>query len=455
MSTESDNHEQAGQQASGSPEHSWSFDPIEDAIAAIARGEMVVVADDEDRENEGDLIVAADAVTPEQLAFIVRHTSGLICVGLTDQRTEELRLPLMVPPIANNEALGTAFTVSVDFAHGTTTGISAADRATTLRALSDPSSRPEDFNRPGHIFPLRARPGGVLKRAGHTEASVDLCRLAGRFPAGALCEIVLDDGQMARGPDLYAFARANGLVICSIADLIRYRRKTEKLVERVADARLPTAFGEYRCLAFNSFVDGETHLALVFGDVAGAEDVLVRVHSECLTGDVFASVKCDCGDQLHEAMRRIAEAGKGVVVYLRGHEGRGIGIGHKLRAYELQDLGLDTVDANLKLGLPVDNREYGIGAQILADVGLTSIKLMTNNPDKYLGVDGFGLSITSRESLHVPTHPESMSYMETKRERMGHLIPKPGQSPAATAAVLMSESPEVFTATTPSSEEHQ
>jgi 3,4-dihydroxy 2-butanone 4-phosphate synthase / GTP cyclohydrolase II len=402
---------------------SWQFDPIEDAIAAIARGEMVVVADDEDRENEGDLIVAADAVTPQQLAFIVRHTSGLICVGLTDQRTEELRLPLMVPPVANTEALGTAFTVSVDLAEGTTTGISAADRAATLRALTDPAARPEDFNRPGHIFPLRARPGGVLKRAGHTEASVDLCRLAGRYPAGVLCEIVRDDGQMARGGELYEFAKANDLVICSIADLIRYRRQTEKLVERVADARLPTEVGEFRCVAFSSFVDGETHLALVHGDVAGAEDVLVRVHSECLTGDVFGSVKCDCGDQLREAMRRIVEEGRGVVVYLRGHEGRGIGIGHKLRAYELQDLGLDTVDANLRLGLPVDNREYGIGAQILADVGLTSIRLMTNNPDKYLGVDGFGLRITGREPLHVPAHPEAAGYLQTKRERMGHFLP--------------------------------
>lgn len=409
--------------STASGEEPWAFDPVEDAIAAIARGEMVVVADDEDRENEGDLILAADAVTPEQLAFVVRHTSGLICVGITDQRAEELRLPLMVPPVANTEALGTAFTVSIDLAQGTTTGISATDRAATLRALTEEGTRPEDFNRPGHIFPLRARPGGVLKRAGHTEASVDLCRLAGRYPAGVLCEIVHDDGRMRRGRELYEFAREHGLVICSIADLIRYRRRTEKLVERVADARLPTEFGEFRCVAFASFTDGETHLALVYGDVQGASDVLVRVHSECLTGDVFASRKCDCGLQLHEAMRRIAEEGRGVVVYLRGHEGRGIGIGHKLRAYELQDLGMDTVDANLKLGLPIDNREYGIGAQILADVGLTSIRLMTNNPDKYLGVDGFGLRITGREPLHVPTHPEAEQYIRTKRERMGHLIP--------------------------------
>ncbi len=400
------------------------FDPIPDAIAAIARGEIVVVADDEDRENEGDLIMAADAVTEERLAFFVRHTSGVVCVGLTPERCDELRLPLMVPPGGNTEAQGTAFTVSVDLRDGTTTGISAADRTATLRALADPDVDATAFNRPGHIFPLRSRPGGVLKRAGHTEAAVDLARLAGRRPAGALCEVVRDDGAMARVPDLRRFADEHGLLLVSIADLIRYRRRTEKLVTRTADARVPTEWGDFRCHAYESRVDGDdTHLAFVRGEVDGEADVLVRVHSECITGDVFASVKCDCGAQLHEAMRRIAEEGRGVVVYLRGHEGRGIGITHKLRAYDLQEAGADTLDANLQLGLPVDSREYGVGAQILVDLGLSTIRLLTNNPAKYGGIDGFGLSITERVPLHVPVHPEARRYLETKRIRMGHLFP--------------------------------
>jgi 3,4-dihydroxy 2-butanone 4-phosphate synthase/GTP cyclohydrolase II len=399
------------------------FDPIDAAIAAIARGEIVVVADDEDRENEGDLIMAADLATEEQIAFFVRHTSGVICVGITGERCDELHLPLMVPASGNTEVQGTAFTVTVDLAEGTSTGISAADRARTLRALADPTVGPGAFNRPGHIFPLRARPGGTLKRAGHTEASVDLARLAGRAPVGVLCEVVLDSGGMARVPDLRAFADEHGLLLVSIADLIRYRRRNEKLVTRTAAARVPTQWGEFRCVSFDSSVDGVTHLAFVMGDVTGRDDVMVRVHSECLTGDVFASVRCDCGEQLHEAMRRIAEEGLGVVVYLRGHEGRGIGITHKLHAYELQDAGADTVDANLRLGLPVDSREYGIGAQILADLGLTTIRLMTNNPAKYGGLDGYGLTITERVPLHVPVHPEAERYLETKRLRMGHTLP--------------------------------
>ena len=404
------------------------FDSIEDAIAAIARCEIVVVADDEDRENEGDLIMAADAATEDRIAFFVRHTSGVICVGLTNERCDELNLALMVPSGANQEAQGTAFTVSVDLKAGTSTGISAGDRARALRSLADPMIGPTAFNRPGHIFPLRARPGGVLKRAGHTEAAVDLARLAGRSPAGVLCEVVLDTGAMARVPELRAFADRHGLLLVSIADLIRHRRRTEKLIIRTAAARLPTQWGEFRCYAFQSLVDGgDTHLALVKGDVAGRADVLVRVHSECVTGDVFASVKCDCGAQLDEAMRRVDDAGHGVVVYLRGHEGRGIGITHKLHAYELQDAGLDTVDANLELGLPVDSREYGIGAQILADLGLTSVRLMTNNPAKYGGLEGFGLTITERVPLHVPIHAEAQRYVDTKRQRLGHLIPtKPG-----------------------------
>jgi 3,4-dihydroxy 2-butanone 4-phosphate synthase / GTP cyclohydrolase II len=400
------------------------FDPIDDAIAAIGRGEIVVVADDEDRENEGDLIMAADLVTEERLAFFVRHTSGVICVGLTGERCDDLHLPLMVPPAGNTESMGTAFTVTVDVADGTTTGISAADRTRTLRALADPTIGSAAFNRPGHIFPLRARPGGTLKRAGHTEAAVDLARLAGRSPAGVLCEVVVDSGAMARVPDLRTFADEHGLLLVSIADLIRYRRRTEKLVRRSASARVPTEWGEFRCYSFESTLDpGDTHLAFVKGDVAGRPDVLVRVHSECITGDVFGSVKCDCGEQLHEAMRQIDAEGAGVVVYLRGHEGRGIGITHKLRAYELQDAGVDTIDANVQLGLPIDSREYGVGAQILADLGLGTIRLLTNNPAKYGGLDGYGLTITERVPIHVPVHPEAAQYLATKRDRMGHLIP--------------------------------
>jgi 3,4-dihydroxy 2-butanone 4-phosphate synthase/GTP cyclohydrolase II len=399
------------------------FDPIEDAIAAIARGEIVVVADDEDRENEGDLIMAADAATPGTIAFFVRHTSGVICVGLTGERCDELDLRAMVTASEHSESHGTAFTVSVDLADGTTTGISASDRAATLRALADPGVTATDFNRPGHIFPLRARPGGVLKRPGHTEASVDLARLAGRAPAGVLCELVLDTGDMARAADLRRFADEHGLVFVTIADLVRYRRRHEKLVGRSADARVPTTWGDFRCHAFESTLDGETHLAFVCGEIDGDEPVLVRVHSECLTGDVFGSVKCDCGPQLHESMRLIAEVGRGVVVYLRGHEGRGIGISHKLRAYELQEKGLDTVDANLELGLPVDDREYGIGAQILAELGVGRLRLLTNNPAKYRGLEGFGLTITERVPLHLDVHPEAEHYLRTKRDRMGHLLP--------------------------------
>jgi len=418
------------------------FDPIEDAIAAIARGEIVVVADDEDRENEGDLIMAADAATPEKIAFFVRHTSGVICVGLTGERCAELDLPLMVQSSANNEAQGTAFTVTVDLREGTSTGISASDRARTLRALADQSVGAAAFNRPGHIFPLRARPGGVLKRAGHTEASVDLARLAGRAPAGVLCEVVLDSGSMARVPDLRAFADEHGLLLVSIADLIRFRRRNEKLITRTSAARLPTEWGEFRCYAFDATIDaGPTHLAFVKGDVAGKENVLVRVHSECLTGDVFASVKCDCRAQLHESMRRVAEAECGVVLYLRGHEGRGIGISHKLRAYELQDRGVDTVDANLELGLPVDSREYGIGAQILADLGVTTIRLLTNNPSKYGGLEGFGLEITERIPIHVPVHPEAQRYLQTKRDRMGHDLPADGEFVAALTPSVNQEIP--------------
>jgi len=397
------------------------FSAVEEAIAAVGRGEIVVVVDDEDRENEGDLIMAADAVTPEKIAFFLAHTSGLICVPLTPERVEQLDLPLMVT--ANTEVQRTAFTVSVDYRHDTTTGISAADRAATIKALVDPHTRPMDLNRPGHIFPLRYRPGGVLKRAGHTEAAVDLARAAGMSPAGVLCEVVSEDkATMARLPELETFAERHGLCLISIADLIRYRRHKDKLVRRIADARIPTDFGEFTVYAYESVLDGEHHVALVRGDIHDQPSTLVRVHSECLTGDVFGSLRCDCGPQLHGAMGAISENGSGVLVYLRGHEGRGIGLAHKLRAYSLQEEGYDTVDANLELGLPADSREYGIGAQILVDLGVTKMRLMTNNPTKYGGLEGFGLDIVERVNIQPVPTPENIEYLRTKRERMGHLL---------------------------------
>ena len=397
------------------------FADIEKAIAAIARGEIVVVVDDEDRENEGDLIMAAEYATPENIAFFLSHTSGVICMPMTGDRLDELELPLMVT--ANTEANRTAFTVSVDVRHGTTTGISAADRAATIQALIDPGTRPDDLAKPGHIFPLRYREGGVLKRAGHTEAAVDLARMAGLYPSGVLCEVVnADKTDMARLPELEQFCAEHDLLLISIADLVHYRRQREKLIKRVAEARIPTQWGDFVCYAYESLLDGEEHLAIVKGAVQGEDNVLVRVHSECLTGDVFGSLRCDCGPQLDAAVRRIAEEGLGVVVYLRGHEGRGIGITHKLRAYNLQEQGHDTVDANLELGLPVDSREYGIGAQILVDLGITTMRLMTNSPAKFGGLTGFGLDIVERVPLESMPNPENISYLRTKRERLGHLL---------------------------------
>jgi 3,4-dihydroxy 2-butanone 4-phosphate synthase/GTP cyclohydrolase II len=394
---------------------------IEEAITQLRGGGMVVVVDDEDRENEGDLIMAAEDVTAEHMAFFLEHTSGVFCVPLESERADQLQLPLMV--VANTEAQRTAFTVSVDFRHGTSTGISARDRAATVRALIDPETRANDLNRPGHIFPLRYRTGGVLKRAGHTEATVDLCRLAGKFPGGVLCEIVTSDKSgMARLPELEEFAATHGLPLVSIADLIRYRRQHEKLVRRVAEASLPTEHGLFQAFVFESVLDGEQHLALVYGDIANTKDVLVRVHSECLTGDVMGSMRCDCGPQLHTALAKIAAEGAGVVVYLRGHEGRGIGLGHKIRAYALQEEGSDTVDANIELGLPVDSREYGIGAQILVDLGVTSMRIMTNNPSKYGGLEGFGLNIAERVAIESLPTEFNIGYLRTKRERMGHLL---------------------------------
>ncbi len=396
------------------------FTDIEHAIAAVRRGELVVVVDDADRENEGDLIMAAERVTAERMAFMIRHTSGVICMPVEGARLDELSLPLMV---ANNtESQRTAFTVSVDARHGTTTGISAPDRATTVKALLDPRTRAEDLARPGHIFPLRYREGGVLKRAGHTEAAVDLARLAGCYPAGVLAEVVNDDGTMARLPALQAFAAEHGLQVISIADLIRYRRVREKLVRRVSEARIPTRHGEFTAYVYESLLDGTEHLAFVRGEVAGAPDVLVRVHSECLTGDVFGSLRCDCGVQLDVALEAVAAADRGVVVYLRGHEGRGIGLGHKMRAYSLQDQGRDTVEANVELGFPADSREYGIGSQILVDLGITTMRLMTNNPAKYGGLEGYGLEIVERVPLRIEPNDENISYLRTKQDKLGHFL---------------------------------
>jgi len=395
---------------------------IDDALKVVADGGIVLVVDDEDRENEGDLIMAAEAATPEAIAFFLRHTSGFICVSLTEGRADELDLPPMVAD--NREAQGTAFTVTVDLAAGITTGISAADRAATIARLAAPHAQPADFVRPGHVLPLRSRDGGVLKRAGHTEAASDLARMAGLQPAGVLCEVVSEDRlDMARGPELAQLATRHQLPMVSVADIVRYRLRTERLVEHVAEARVPTAHGEFSCHAWRSTVDGTDHLAFVHGDVAGPDPVLVRVHSECVTGDVFGSSRCDCGTQLDDAMRAIAEHGRGVVVYLRGHEGRGIGITHKLMAYNLQDRGRDTVDANLDLDLPVDTREYGIGAQILLELGVERLQLMTNNPAKFSGLSGYGLEIMERIALPVRPTAENISYLETKRGRLGHLLP--------------------------------
>ena len=394
---------------------------IEEAVEQLRRGGMIVVVDDEDRENEGDSIMAAEDVTADSMAFFLEYTSGLFCVPLESSRADELDLPLMV--VANTEAQRTAFTVTVDYRHGTSSGISAGDRAATVRALIDPATLPTDLNRPGHVFPLRYRPGGVLKRAGHTEATVDLCRMAGKYPSGVLCEIVTKDkSDMARMPELEVFAAEHGLPLVTIADLIRYRRQHEKLVRRVAEATLPTEHGTFQAVVFESVLDGEQHMAMVYGDISEVENVLVRVHSECLTGDALGSLRCDCGPQLQTALAKVAAEGAGVVVYLRGHEGRGIGLGHKIRAYALQEDGRDTVDANLELGLPVDSREYGIGAQILVDLGITSMRLMTNNPTKYGGLVGFGLNIVERVSLESRPTPFNIEYLRTKRERMGHLL---------------------------------
>lgn len=396
------------------------LDSVENAVAEIKRGRPVIVIDDEDRENEGDLIFAAELVTPDLVAFMVRYTSGYICVPITEAEADRLELPPM--SAINQDRRGTAYTVTVDAREGVTTGVSASDRARTIALLADPDTTAADLSRPGHIVPLRARDGGVLRRPGHTEAAVDLAVMAGLKPAGVVCEVVSEKNpsEMARGEELREFADQHELAMISIADLVSYRRRTEKLVERVVEARLPTHHGTFRAFGFRSLVDERQHLAMVMGDIGDGESVLTRVHSECLTGDVLGSVRCDCGAQLDAAMAMVADEGRGVVLYIRGHEGRGIGLLHKLSAYVLQDDGLDTVDANVHLGLPVDARDYGVGAQILYDLGVRSMRLMTNNPTKRAGIEGYGLSILEQIPIVIPPNAENARYLRTKAERMGH-----------------------------------
>jgi len=396
------------------------FSAIEDGIAEMAAGRMLIVVDDEDRENEGDLVMAAELVTPEDVNFMARYGRGLICMPLTGERMDALGIPPMADE--NTSEQGTAFHCSIGAKGKITTGISAHDRAVTIRTAIAEDTQPEDISMPGHVFPLRARPGGVLERAGHTEAAVDLARLAGLTPAGVICEIMNEDGTMARRPQLEEFASAHGLKMITVADLIRYRRRTERLVVRESEVDLPTRFGEFTGYGFRSLVDDRTHMALVVGEVEGHEDVLVRVHSECLTGDVFHSLRCDCGAQLEEAMRRVQAEGRGVILYIVGHEGRGIGLANKLRAYELQEEGADTVEANEALGFSADLRDYGIGAQILADLGLHSIRLMTNNPRKIVGLEGYGLKITEQVPLEVESCEANIRYLRTKRDKLSHTL---------------------------------
>jgi len=396
------------------------FASIDDAIKDIREGRIIIVVDDEGRENEGDLVMAAEMVTPDAINFMATHGRGLICMPMSGERLDELRIPPMTSD--NTSEQGTAFHVSIGARGRITTGISAADRAATVAAVVDSSTRPEDIEQPGHVFPLRAKAGGVLERAGHTEASVDLARLAGLYPGGVICEIMNADGTMARRPELEVFAREHGLNMITVAELIRYRRRTEKLVELTSTVQMPTRFGYFTGYGYTSMVDGATHLALVVGDVRDHENVLVRVHSECLTGDVFHSARCDCGDQLEEAMRRIQSEGSGVILYIVGHEGRGIGLANKLKAYELQEHGRDTVEANVDLGFEPDLRDYGIGAQILADLGLTSMRLLTNNPTKIVGLEGYGLTVSEMVGLEIPPCSTNLEYLKTKRDKMDHRL---------------------------------
>jgi 3,4-dihydroxy 2-butanone 4-phosphate synthase/GTP cyclohydrolase II len=395
------------------------FNTIEEVITELRRGRLVIVVDDADRENEGDLVLAAQHATPAAVNFMAKHGRGLICVPTTAERLQQLGIERMV--VQNREVFRTDFQVSVDAARGITTGISAADRARTIQTMADPTATPADLVQPGHIFPLRAKAGGVLQRAGHTEAAVDLVRLAGCRPIGVICEIMSDDGSMARLPELVRFARRHRLRICTIEALIKYRQARERLVERVESVRLPTEYGDFDLLLYRSKLDGQHHLALVKGEVAGKENVLVRVHSECLTGDVFRSRRCDCGPQLHQAMRQVSEAGFGVIVYMR-QEGRGIGLAPKIKAYKLQEQGYDTVEANRQLGYGMDLREYGLGAQILVDLGLRTIRLLTNNPRKIVGLEGYGLEIVEQVPIRIPPNPHNARYLRVKREKLGHLL---------------------------------
>jgi 3,4-dihydroxy 2-butanone 4-phosphate synthase/GTP cyclohydrolase II len=396
-----------------------AFATIDEAIAAVAAGRMVIVVDDEDRENEGDLTMAASQVTPDAINFMAKHGRGLICLAMMPERLNQLDIPLERSEHAPQR--DTAFCVSIDARDGTSTGISAADRARTILVAISPDSRPRDLARPGHVFPLRARTGGVLVRAGHTEAAVDLARIAGLESAGVICEIMNEDGTMARVPELTKFARKHGLAMITIADLIQYRLRNERLVRRVATAELPTEHGAFRIVAYENLIDGETHVALVRGEISDGRDVLVRVHSKCLTGDVFHSARCDCGPQLDTAMERIAEEGRGVLLYLN-QEGRGIGLGNKIRAYELQDQGLDTVEANERLGFKADQRDYGIGAQILSDLGVKTMRLLTNNPRKFVGLQGYGLAVSEAVPLEIPASDSTRRYLKTKKDKLGHKL---------------------------------
>lgn len=396
---------------------------VEEAIEEFRAGRPIIIVDNEDRENEGDVCIAAEFCTPDAINFMAKHARGLICVAMTADRLDELELPLMTG--ANTSPLGTAFTVSVEARHGVTTGISAQDRARTVQVLIDPKAGPHDLTHPGHTFPLRARDGGVLVRAGQTEASVDLARLAGLYPAAVICEVMSADGTMARMPELKRFARTHKMKVLTTDALIAYRVRTERLVERVTESELPTRFGQFKAIGYRTMIDTKEHVALVMGDLSTDEPVLVRVHDQCVTGDVFGSLRCDCGEQLEQAMRRVAEAGRGAIVYM-DQEGRGIGLHNKIRAYNLQDTGLDTVEANVALGLPVDSREYGIGMQILLDLGVRQLRLMTNNPTKRSGLEGFGLEVVERVPLEVTPNPHNVRYLKTKREKMGHLLASDG-----------------------------
>jgi 3,4-dihydroxy 2-butanone 4-phosphate synthase/GTP cyclohydrolase II len=397
----------------------FRFDTIEEAVADIAAGRMVILVDDEDRENEGDLCMAAEKVTAEAINFMTKHGRGLICLSLTPERVEELKLRMMTE--VNTSSFGTAFTVSIEAKRGVTTGISAHDRAVTIKAAIDKKTKPEDLAKPGHVFPLRAKPGGVLQRAGQTEGSVDLARLAGLYAAGVICEVMSEDGTMARVPELFDVAARHGLKIVTVKDLINYRMSTERLVKRLAEVKLPTEFGEFRAIAYNNAVDDNVHIALVKGIINADENTLVRVHSECLTGDVFGSRRCDCGEQLRRAMRMVESRGSGVILYMK-QEGRGIGLAAKLQAYELQDKGLDTVEANIKLGFKPDLRDYGIGAQILVDLGVRKIALMTNNPKKIIGLEGYGLRVVERVPIEIKPHDKNVLYLQTKKQKLGHIL---------------------------------